>query len=149
MEPKFQVQLKIRKSPAEVFEAVVNPKKLTGYFVKDSTGPLEEGKTVKWSFVESPEPFDVVVKHVIKNERIVFEWPAEAGGYNTRVEMIFKPIDKDNTLVQISETGWKSDPAGIKASYGNAGGWMHMMCSLKAYLEYGINLRAGGTGHDC
>jgi uncharacterized protein YndB with AHSA1/START domain len=149
MEPKFQVQLKIRKPSSEVFEAVVNPKKLSGYFVKDSTGPLEEGKTVKWSFVEAPEPFDVVVKHVIKNERIVFEWPAETGNYKTRVEMVFKPIDRDNTLVQISESGWKADAAGIKASYGNAGGWMHMMCSLKAYLEHGINLRAGGTGHDC
>ena len=95
MEPKFQVQLKICKSPAEVFEAVVNPKKLSGYFVKDSTGPLEEGQTVKWSFVEAPEPFDVVVKHAVKNERIVFEWPAEAGGYSTRVEMVFKPLDRE------------------------------------------------------
>jgi uncharacterized protein YndB with AHSA1/START domain len=149
MESKFQVQLKIRKSPAEVFEAVVNPKKLSGYFVKDSSGPLAEGKIVKWSFVEAPEPFDVVVRHVVKNERIVFEWPAETGGYNTRVEMVFKPIDGDSTMVQISESGWRDDAAGIRASYGNASGWMHMMCSLKAYLEYGINLRAGGTGHGC
>jgi hypothetical protein len=33
----------------------------------------------------------------------------------------------------------------IKASYGNAGGWMHMMCCMKGYLEHGINLRAGGA----
>jgi hypothetical protein len=31
----------------------------------------------------------------------------------------------------------------------NAGGWMHMLVCLKGYLEYGINLRAGGTGHGC
>ena len=148
MEPKFQVQLKIRKPPAEVFDAVVNPKKLTGYFVQNSTGPLVEGKTVKWSFVEAPEPFDVVVKKVEKNERIVFEWPAD-DKINTRVEMVFKSLGGDGTLVQISESGWRPDEAGFKSSYGNAGGWMHMMCSMKAFLEYGINLRAGGTGHDC
>ena len=34
---------------------------------------------------------------------------------------------------------------GLKASYDNCGGWMHMSCCLKAYLEYGINLRAGGA----
>jgi uncharacterized protein YndB with AHSA1/START domain len=73
-----------------------------------------------------------------------FEWPAASGGYNTRVEMTFRPLDDRNTMVQISESGWREDPAGIKESYGNAGGWMHMMCCLKAYLEYGINLRAGG-----
>jgi uncharacterized protein YndB with AHSA1/START domain len=82
---------------------------------------------------------------VVKSERIIFEWPAASGGYNTRVEMIFKPLDDQNTMVQISESGWREDPAGIKESYGNAGGWMHMMCCLKAYLEYGINLRAGGA----
>jgi len=48
-------------------------------------------------------------------------------------------------MVQISESGWHSTPEDIKSSYGNAGGWMHMMCCLKAYLEYGINLRAGGA----
>ena len=36
MEPKFQVQLKIRKPAAEVFDAVVRPEKLSGYFVQKS-----------------------------------------------------------------------------------------------------------------
>jgi uncharacterized protein YndB with AHSA1/START domain len=149
MEPKFQVQLKIRKPVAEVFDAVVKPEKLGGYFVQTASAPLVEGTTVKWKFVETPEAFDVVVRHVVTNERIVFEWPAEEGGYNTRVEMAFKTLDDGGTLVQISESGWRPTHAGIKASYGNAGGWMHMMCSLKAFLEYGINLRAGGTGYGC
>lgn len=149
MEPKFQVQLKIRKPVAEVFDAVVRPEKLSGYFVSKANAPLAEGATVKWSFAEAPEPFDVVVRHVVRNERIVFEWPAEEGGYNTRVEMAFKTLDDGSTLVQISESGWRPTPAGIKASYGNAGGWMHMLVCLKGYLEYGINLRAGGTGHGC
>jgi uncharacterized protein YndB with AHSA1/START domain len=145
MEPKFQVQLKIRKPTAQVFEAVVNPQKLSGYFVQTASGPLAEGATVKWSFDEAPEPFDVVVREVVKDQRIVFEWPAEAGDYSTRVEMVFKPLDGANTMVQISESGWRTDPASIKASYGNAGGWMHMLACLKGYLEYGINLRAGGA----
>jgi uncharacterized protein YndB with AHSA1/START domain len=144
MEPKFQVQLKIRRPVAEVFEAVVNPTRLTGYFVKTASGPLAEGATVTWSFAEAPEPFDVVVKEVVANARIVFEWPSEQG-YPTRVWMDFKPLNADETMVQISEGGWRDDPTGIKASYGNAGGWMHMLCCLKGYLEYGINLRAGGA----
>ena len=145
MEPKFQVQLKIRKPVVEVFNAVGRPEKLAGYFIQTASGPLAEGATVKWKFAEVPEAFDVVVRHVVKDQRIVFEWPSETGGYNTKVEMAFKPLDDETTMVQISESGWREDPAGIKASYGNAGGWMHMMCSMKAYLEYGINLRAGGA----
>ena len=141
---EFQVQLKIRKPVAEVFDAVVNPGKLTGYFLQTSSGPLAQGATVTWKFAEVDEPFDVVVGQVIKNERIAFDWPQEAGG-STQVQMVFKPMDADNTMVQISEGGWRETPEGSKASHSNAGGWMHMMCSLKGYLEYGINLRAGGA----
>src|SRR5262249_60789677 len=144
MEPKFQVQLKIRKPPAKVFEAVVNPKDLSGYFVQAASGPLVEGATVKWKFAEVPGEHDVLVRHVVKDKRIVFEWPAEGGRYNTRVEMIFKQLDGENTLVQISESGWGKDPAGIETSYGNAGGLVHMMCCLKAYIEVWVKLRAGG-----
>lgn len=144
MEPKFQVQLKIRKPVAQVFEAVVNPAKLSGYFVKTSSGPLVAGTTVKWSFAEAPGEFDVIAREVLPNERIVFEWPTD-DGYNTRVEMNFVPLDASNTMVKISESGWKPDEKGIKASYGNAGGWMHMMLCLKGYLEFGINLREGGA----
>lgn len=143
MELRFQVQLKIRKPPGEVFAAVVDPKKLTGYFVQSSSGPLAQGATVMWSFAEAPKPFPVTVIEVVENERIVFEWPA--ADYNTRVEMTFARLDKNETMVKIAESGWADDEQGRKLSYGNAGGWMHMLACLKAYLEYGINLRAGGA----
>lgn len=144
MELKFQVQQRIQKPVAEVFDAVVNPKKLSGYFIEKASGPLAEGATVSWKFPEFPIEFDVVVRQVSQDERLVFEWPAE-GGYPTRVEMVFKPLDARSTLVQVSESGWKEDADGLKASYGNCSGWMHMVMCLKAWLEYGINLRAGGV----
>jgi uncharacterized protein YndB with AHSA1/START domain len=145
MQPKFEVQLKIRKPVAEVFEAVVDPKKLSSYFTKTASGRLAEGQTVMWSFTEAPEPFPVKVRQVVSNERIVFEWAAAEGGYDTTVEMVFKPLEGGDTMVQIRESGWRDTPKGIESSYGNCSGWMHMACCLKAYLEYGINLRAGGA----
>lgn len=145
MEPKFQVQLKIGKPVSEVFDAVVNPDKLTRYFIQSTNGPLVEGVTVRWKFAEVPEAFDVIVREVRPGERIVFEWPAEDGDYSTRVEMTFLAVEDASTLVQIKESGWRPNPTGIEASYSNAGGWMHMMCCLKAYLEFGINLRTGSV----
>ena len=142
---KFQVQLKIRKPAAEVFEAVVDPTRLSGYFVKSSSGPLVEGTTVKWSFAEAPGPYDVVVSEVVKDRRIVFEWPVTGAAYPSKVEMAFEVLDSGDTMVRINESGWREDEVGVKASYGNAGGWMNMLCCLKAYLEYGVNLRAGGA----
>jgi uncharacterized protein YndB with AHSA1/START domain len=145
MEPTFQVQLKILKPVSEVFEAVVNPAKLSGYFVQAASAPLAEGTTVHWRFAEVPGEHPIVVRQLQQDARIVFEWEAAAGGYNTRVEMEFKPLDARSTLVSIRESGWRPDAQGIAASYGNCGGWMHMAMCLKAYLEHGINLRAGGA----
>jgi uncharacterized protein YndB with AHSA1/START domain len=144
LEPKVKVQLKIRRPVADVFDAVVDGEKLSGYFLESSSGPMQTGATVRWRFAEVPEAFDVSVREVVRGERVVFEWPA-AGGYDTRVEIVFSGAGTDDTMVQISETGWHTDPESIAASYDNAGGWMHMLCCLKAYLEYGINLRAGGA----
>jgi hypothetical protein len=61
------------------------------------------------------------------------------------VELSFKALDDQSTMVQIRESGWRDTPRGIETSYGNAGGRMHMMCCMKGDLEYGINLRAGGA----
>jgi uncharacterized protein YndB with AHSA1/START domain len=151
MEPRFQVQLKIRRPAAEVFDGVVNPSKLSGYFVQRASGPLVEGSTVKWTFAEVPGEHDIVVRRIVPNEKIVFEWAAADGGsaadggYNTTVEMSFVPLDAGNTMVRIAESGWRETPAGVAASYDNCGGWMHMALCLKGYLEYGINLREGGA----
>lgn len=145
MELKFEVQLKIRKPLAAVFEAVVDPGKLSRYFVQRASGPLATGTTVRWKFAELDGEFDVVVREVSPKERIVFEWEATERGYNTRVEMLFKALDAGSTMVQIRESGWKENEKGLESSYGNCGGWMHMACCLKAFLEYDINLRAGGA----
>ncbi len=145
MEPRFEVQLKIQKPVDDVFEGVVNPTKLSSYFTLTASGPLVAGTTVMWSFPEFPEEFPVKVREVVKNERIVLEWEATERGYDTRVEMVFKPLEGKATMVQIRESGWHDTAKGIESSYGNCGGWMHMLCCLKALLEYGINLRAGGA----
>jgi uncharacterized protein YndB with AHSA1/START domain len=84
MELKFEVQAKIKKPVEEVFEAVYEPKKLSGYFTTGgASGPLDEGKTVRWDFADVPGPFPVQVKKMIKNQKIILEWEAAEGGYGT------------------------------------------------------------------
>src|SRR5688572_21806863 len=93
VELKFEVTAKIQRPVAEVFEAVQNPDKLSGYFTTGgSTGRLEPGTKVIWRFADYPGDIDVEVKEVVPNELIAFEWGAADGGYNTRVEMQFKSV---------------------------------------------------------
>ena len=155
MQLKFQVHAKIQKPLAEVFDAVYNPTKLSGYFTTGgASAPLDEGTTVIWRFADYPGDAPVTVKKVVPNQQIIFEWdayeppdkPGEKGsvpGYKTTVEMTFESLDPNNTLVKISESGWRETQRGLDGSYGNCMGWTQMLCALKAYIEYNINLRKG------
>jgi uncharacterized protein YndB with AHSA1/START domain len=148
MELKFKVQTAIQKPVAEVFDAVYNPEKLKGYFTTGgASAPLDEGTTVKWKFAdfhsENEEGFPVKVTKVVPNELIVFEWAGEKERPDNVVEMSFKSLGDSDTLVTIVEGGWSETETGLKMSYGNCMGWSQMVSALKAYVEYGINLRQG------
>jgi uncharacterized protein YndB with AHSA1/START domain len=147
MDLRFKVHIKIQKPTGEVFDAVYNPKKLSSYFTTGgASGPLDEGKTVTWDFADFPGAFPVYVRQVIPNQLIVFEWQAAGSDkdpYNTKVEMRFEPLENNSTMISITESGWKQDEKGLESSYGNCFGWSHMACCLKAFVEYGINLRKG------
>ncbi len=140
---EFRVNGRIGKPVAEVFDAVVNPAKLSGYFttVGGASAPLVEGTTVTWRGMAP------VVEKVEKDALIVLRWDAmvEEGEapYKTRVEMRFQPLEDGGTMVTIAETGWRESARGQKSSYMNCEGWSQMLACMKAYLEYGINLREG------
>ncbi|MFC5345769.1 SRPBCC domain-containing protein [Brevundimonas staleyi] len=156
MELKFEVSMRVSRPVHEVFEAVADPAKLSGYFTTGgAVGRLATGQTVQWEFADFPGAFPVEVVEVVQDRKIVLKWEANEGvpdenqpvvdaGYWTRVTMNFSPLDGDTrTLVRIAEEGWRETPTGLKASYGNCMGWSQMLAALKAYVEYGINLREG------
>jgi uncharacterized protein YndB with AHSA1/START domain len=146
---EFPVKAKILKPVEEVFDAVYNPEKMAGYFITGGgSGPLEAGAKVMWEFADFPGAFPVFVKEMQKNAKLVFEWEANDGtgkgaGYNTTVTFTFKAVAAAVTQVEILETGWRGDANTLKTAVGNSQGWMQMICCLKAFCEYGINLRKG------
>lgn len=148
MELKFEVSGRIGRPVEEVFEAVADPDKLSGYFTTGgASARLETGTTVHWAFLEHPVGFPVKVVEVEKNRRIVLEWEADDSGeadpYDTRITMRFEPLDDGRTLVSIAEEGWRQSESGLKASYSNCMGWSQMLCAMKSFIEYDINLRDG------
>ncbi len=148
MEPGFRVSARIGRPIAEVFEAVADPSKLSGYFTTaGASARLETGTIVHWDFADFPGAFPVEVVEVVAPARIVLRWDAEDPGaseaYRTTVTIEFEDLGDGRTLVSIAEQGWPSTETGLAASYGNCQGWSQMLCAMKAYVEYGINLREG------
>ena len=141
MQLKFKVHSKIQKPVAEVFDAVHNPSKLSQYFTTGgASGPLDAGATVIWQFADYPGDVPVTVKEMLPNKLIAFEWGEDD---KQRVEITFEALDDHSTLVSIIEGNWPETQKGLDRSYSNCHGWTQMSCCLKAFVEYGINLRKG------
>jgi len=149
MDVKLKVSGRIAKPVHEVFEAVADPRQLSGYFTTGGAeGRLETGSTVTWDFADFPGAFPVKVVEVIKDKRIVLNWGAAEGAAidpsgDTTVTMTFEALEDGRTLVTITETGWGETQKGFDSAMGNTEGWTGMLCAMKAFLEHGINLREG------
>jgi hypothetical protein len=57
--------------------------------------------------------------------------------------MTLTPVGGNDTLVNITEKSRDNDESGINWLRQNTEGWANFLACLKAYLEYGINLRKG------
>ncbi len=147
MDLKFEVQIRIERPVADVFSAVYDPQRLSCFFTNGgASGPLDPGTTVEWAFADSPGKriaFLVSVVESIQNEAITLEWAGRSDGGNTTVQMRFETDGNDASVVRISEAGWEPNQNDLDRSYGNCMGWSQMLSALKAYVEYGIDLRKG------
>ncbi|MDX1439721.1 MAG: SRPBCC domain-containing protein [Rubricoccaceae bacterium] len=150
MDRTFTVQTTINRSSEDVFNAIVDPDMLTKYFVDRTSGKLEPGARIVW-FWERWGDYPVEVDEVIPNKRISLRlnsvaWKkSETDNYDVRVDIEIEPLEDGRTMLKISETGWKGNAEGIKASYENCGGWQHMADCAKCWLEHGIDLRGTYT----
>lgn len=138
---EIKTGLQIQKPAHEVFEAIVDPAKMSNYFISESTGRMEEGKEVTWKFPEFEMKIPVRVAKIEQDRFISYYW-----NDNTHEQLVeITLIDKgnDETHVTVTEKSRNNDEAGIKWLKGNTEGWANFLACLKAWLEYGINLRKG------
>lgn len=144
MNLRFEVYGKIQRSIAETFDAIYDPLKLSSYFTTGgASAPLDEGTTVMWDFHDFPGAFPVEVIRSQKHELIEIEWDSAEKGKRTRVQFVFETLGESETKVTIKEGDWSETDEGLKVSYSNCMGWSQMLAAMKAYVEYGINLRKG------
>jgi uncharacterized protein YndB with AHSA1/START domain len=136
-------RLKITKPVHEIFEAVVDPKKMSRYFITTGSDRMATGKTIHWTWADVGAELDVRVKKVEPDRHISFLWTAS--GADSLVELRLEPAGDDATVVWVSESGWPPDAEGITRCIEQTAGWVHFLCCLKAFLEHGIDLRTGGV----
>ncbi|WP_009884852.1 SRPBCC domain-containing protein [Brevibacterium aurantiacum] len=146
-ELSFTVMGYISKTPHETYEAVADPAQLSKYFTTGGArGRLEPGTEVTWDFADFPGRFPVEVIESVQDEKIVVAWEGSehATAPSTTTTFEFSPVDDGaRTLVTVTEKSWKTTVGGAEGAFGNCMGWTGMLAALKAWIEYGIDLREG------
>jgi len=138
---EIKTTLQILKPVYEVFDAIVNPTKMTNYFISKSSGKMEEGRQVIWQFPEFNTDVPILVDKIELNKYISFYWKND--NLDLLVEITLTPSNSHKTIVTITEKSRELDEAGLNWLKGNTEGWANFLACLKAYMEYGINLRKG------
>jgi uncharacterized protein YndB with AHSA1/START domain len=138
---EIKTTIQISKPVQEVFEAIVDPAGMSNYFISKSSGRMEEGRQLIWRFPEFDFDFNVRVGKLIPGNYISYYWKMDER--ELLVEMNLETAGNNSTVITVTEKSMPSDEAGIKWLKGNTEGWANFLACLKAWLEYGINLRKG------
>jgi len=138
---EIKATIQIQKTPHEVFEAIVDPEKMSNYFISKGSGRLEDDRQIFWQFPEFGIEFPIRVGKTEKEKYIQYNW--EVDGRELLVEITLTPAGLNDTVVTVTEKSRENDEAGIAWLRGNTEGWANFLACLKAWLEYGINLRKG------
>lgn len=130
--------IQIQKPVKEVFEGILNPEKMTKYFISESNGRMETGKELIWKFPEFPDQVPVKDITIEINRSVSFVWDDE-----TVVSITLEAQADKSTVVKVTEDGKTYSEDNLKWVIGNTEGWANFLACMKANLEYGIQLRKG------
>ena len=135
-QPIVKAEMLIRKPAEAVFEAFANPEITTQFWFTKSSGRLEAGKRIRWDWEMYGVGDELLVTALEPNRRIVVEWSD-----GTTVEWTFEDRGAQGTFVSIVNEDFSGSGDEIVAqAIDGMGGYMMVLCALKALLEHGVRL---------
>lgn len=134
-----QAKIQINKPIEVVWDAIIDPKHMSQYFISEGSNHMIKGTTVFWAFPEFPDKYPVHIHDTIPHTFLSFAWNEDVA--NQIVEITLTTFQQTQTIVEIVEKEMPNTPEGIQNMSHQTEGWANFLACLKAYLEYGINLR--------
>lgn len=138
---EVNIKYTIQKSVEEVFDAIVNPNKISGYFTSGVQGEFVEGNKIIWEFADFGVNLQVEILEIKQSQKISFRW--DASGQSAIVNFHLTKESEASAQIEITEGEFENDEAGLQKLIQQTIGWTDFVCSLKAYLYTGVNLRNG------
>ena len=121
----------VRRPASEVWEAFVEPDRICRFWLGRSTGGLEDGATVRWTFKVAGAETDVTVVEAVQGELLDLRWDD-----GQPLQIAFEDRG-DATLVTVRVTDFGGDTPAANAVE-SMSGFTLVLASLKMWLEHGI-----------
>ena len=123
----------IRCPVSEVFNAFVDPAKITKFWLESTSAPLAKNATVTWHFMVPGAMETVVVDAFAPDSLIAFTWSDGA-----QVRLTFATHAPGTTLVSAEVKGFAGDDA-VAQVVNATEGFSIVLCELKLFLETGLS----------
>jgi uncharacterized protein YndB with AHSA1/START domain len=137
--PVSRTGMLIRRPPADVFRAFVDPAVTTKFWFTKSSGKLAKGARVRWEWEMHGVSTDVEVHESEENRRLVISW-------GTTVEFRFVPLE-EGTYLEITERGFTGTPEEkVALAMDSVGGFSLVLANVKALLEHDVVLTTVADG---
>jgi uncharacterized protein YndB with AHSA1/START domain len=121
----------IRRPSGEVFDAFVQPDKITRFWLEAASGPLAKGAKVTWRFMVPGATESVTVTRFEPPRLIAFDW---SDGLHVRLG--FEDHEAGATRVSAEVSGFPAD-AKVADIVNATEGFSIVLCDLKTLLETG------------
>ena len=121
----------VRRPASEVWEAFVEPDRICRFWLGRSTGRLEDGASVRWTFKVAGAETDVTVAEAVQGELLDLRWDD-----GQPLQIAFEDRG-DATLVTVRVTDFGGDTPAANAVE-SMSGFTVVLASLKMWLEHGI-----------
>jgi uncharacterized protein YndB with AHSA1/START domain len=146
--PSMKVGMLIRRPPADVFQAIVDPATTTKFWYTKSSGKMMRGAELTWEWEMYGVSSKVSVLEVEENRLIRFKWSGYSPDRPTTVEFRFLPFEHDTTYLEITEVGFTGDGDRLaECASDSTAGFAFLLSSLKAFLEHDVILRVTLDAH--
>lgn len=133
----IETQMLIRKSANIVFNAFVDPLITTQFWFSQSTGYLEKGKSVQWTWQKYNAAANVHVLDIQENKLIRITW----GEPKSKVDFVFEKISALETYVTIKNYDIPLEgDALMNFVIDSTGGFTTVLDAAKIHLEHGIHV---------
>lgn len=151
---KFKRQIFIKADREKVFRAWATSSEIIKWFIararvvdstgteRDSSDTVKPGDTYYWEWHQDLSTSGVILD-VVQGHQLRFTFGDKEKGSNEKIVVTVEFFDtKEGTRLELTQVNMADTPqAHVSWHMGCNMGWSFFMTNLKAYLEYGADLR--------